>query len=148
VRVVSHEGAADGMTKYLRPSMAVAEYGLWPTAEAFRKWVKRGAIPHSHEGRKMIVPRASIDAAIQRGRRRRYQIGPCGPNGRLTTKATHLSSPRGLGNVAPVGPIASFDATSTDVSSRAGSSACGNPATTLGVHPQTGRRAGNYRRVS
>jgi hypothetical protein len=134
------------MTKYLRPSMAVAEYGLWPTAEAFRKWVKRGAIPHSHEGRKMIVPRASIDAAIQRGRRRRYQIGPCGPNGRLTTKATHLSSPRGLGNVAPVGPIASFDATSTGERTVARPEARGNTPVTSGVHHDSAACAGNSSR--
>jgi hypothetical protein len=99
---------------------------------------------YSRGARSVLIYRDDLLAALQP-----RDIGACAPTGLTTTRPVRrFISPHGPAGDSSAGPIASFDATSTDVSSRAGSSACGNPATTLGVHPQTGRRAGNYRRVS
>jgi Cu/Zn superoxide dismutase len=92
-------------------------------------------------GRSILIHKDDLDAALKP-----RPIGPHGPTDRTATKATHLSSPRGLGNVAPVGPIASFDATSTGERTVARPEARGNTPVTSGVHHESATCAGNSRR--
>jgi hypothetical protein len=96
---------------------------------------------YSRGARSVLIHRDDLLAALQP-----RAIGPHGPTDRTATKATHLSSPRGLGNVAPVGPIASFDATSAGERTVARPEACGNTPVTSGVHHESATCAGNSRR--
>jgi hypothetical protein len=96
---------------------------------------------YSRGARSVLIHRDDLLAALQP-----RDIGACAPTDRNATKATHLSSPRGLGNVAPVGPIASFDATSTGERTVARPEARGNTPVTSGVHHESATCAGNSRR--
>jgi hypothetical protein len=100
-----------------------------------------GVRTYSRGSRTVLIHRDDLLAALTP-----RDIGACAPTDRNSTKATHLSSPRGLGNVAPVGPIASFDATSAGERTVARPEARGNTPVTSGVHHDSAACAGNSQR--